>query len=124
MGVGVQQRVRATVRWNAEHELVPRGARLDVEPDGGVDVQVGPEVELGHVLGTEERRVVVDGWLVARVVVVSEQVEEIEVSVERLDIEALCGVLERRGHGHRDQEPLSARLFRLALERLAHFLCT
>ena len=101
---------------------LPGCSRFDVELDGGVNVEVGPEVELRDVAGSEEGRVVVGGGLVGRVVVVGKEVEEVKVRVQSPDVEALGGVLQGCGHGHRDQEAVLASALSLVFESNSHFL--
>ena len=51
---GVDQIVRSSVGWDSQYQLVSRGSSTEVKFNGGVDIQLRPEVEFGNVVGSEE----------------------------------------------------------------------
>ena len=55
VSVGVDQGIGSAVSGDSQHQLVSGGSGLDVELDGSVDVEVGAEVEVGDVIGPEQR---------------------------------------------------------------------
>lgn len=86
------------------------------------NIEVSPEVKIGNITRPVQRRVVVGGWLVGRVVIVRQQVEKVQMLVQRLDVKAFAGVFQRGWNGHCNHQSVLAGILSLGFEGCAHFL--